>query len=299
MFIIKNKNKMSKLCENQGDFTLGDKYTIRSLDNNEYKKRATPYLGDPLVNKITHWYIDIETKTKKAAEPCIFTLGLKGNTEKKGGIWASLGWAYSGTELRSPDFSDSICNSKIANLCNSSDDVKDCLKNKGCINSEEYEIGKILRGKIMTDENGKKYKGFLNNEQLMIIEWFRKKSTLKTFTSKRTRKVTKYWNTSLPFTFTFFPGKCFKEYRGEYNGPDGNNVYYNCQKFATLFHADPEKILKYLKQSGGKSRRTRKTRKTRNQTRRKSPRRKSGRSRSPRRSRRTTRRRTRRRRTRK
>lgn len=200
----------------------GDTYTIRLLDANPGKKYLPEWAGE----YVSHYFIDIKSKE----HGCFITFGLKkdmGPNSGKGGIMN-----YGSTEMRSPDFSDSKC-SYLYNKCldNGDSDCEDvCIGGEYVlINSKE----KILRGKIVTEE-GQQMKSELNDTQSKIINWFLSNCVDDTRPGRSKSYVAK-----LPFTFSFTPD------RGSIIDW-GAEEYFNCQKFANVFHNSPERIAKAL-----------------------------------------------------
>ena len=92
--------------------------------------------------------------------------------------------------------------------------------------------------KVMSDVGGKQYTGQLNKEQIAILHWFFQNSSSRiSRTGGRT-----IVNAQLPFTFSWIPDRCaFRDW--------GEEEYYNCQKFAIVFHTNPGSILKHISKS--------------------------------------------------
>jgi len=113
-----------------------DRYSIRMMQPKGLQQR----IGEIA----SHHYIDIEKKLEKGR--CLMTIGLRSdqkNTGKSGVV------SYLGTEILSPDFTDSKCTG-LMNKCEKKCDNDDCLSI--C----EKEKGQCLGANIFMLSSGQK-----------------------------------------------------------------------------------------------------------------------------------------------
>jgi len=186
----------------------------------------------------SHHYIEIEKKLEK--DTCLMTIGLRSDQKKTGesGIVR-----YLGTEILSPDFTDSKCTglmNKCEEKCDNDDCLSICEKEKGqCLGANIFTLSsgqKILRGSIKNNYSDNEDYHNLNLYQVNIINWF-----LENMRKVDDGRSTQSYVSNLPFTFSFTPDFC--------SVVDwGPQEYYNCQKFVSVFHNQAKRIWDVLKE---------------------------------------------------
>jgi hypothetical protein len=207
-----------------------DSYSIHSIAHNVMAK---PIMSENLAESTSHNYIDIQNN----ANNCFITIGLK--MDDTGGLAIRR---YHGTELRSPDVIYGICKHKYEKCINdtpkviSLDNIHADCKNK-CIGIPDKLEDNIFRGKIVK-KDGEEQKGKLTATQAKIINFFlinRKKKV-----DEKTDRIEYVYE--LPFTFSWTPNICAGK-GWVFPGYEGTAAeYYNCQKFASVFHTEPDKL---------------------------------------------------------
>lgn len=226
---------------NSVEFTPGMPYTIRSMGRNPYQPKI-----------MSHTYIHIQaTDGNHESKKCFYTFGLKSDDRKLVSpkrIGAGYGTSYVGTLLQAPDFADLQCASRLTK-CKSQNQSK---------GRDGSECGALCSAKgfslLMQQQNDgdaanqNKYvfygnimgSGFLNDTQCNILNAFKEKSIT------QERGETKWKEYKMPFTFSFLAAcPTPVDWR--------EAEYYNCQKFAQVFHTKPAQIWKYMHQEAAEA----------------------------------------------
>jgi hypothetical protein len=214
-----------------------DSYSIHSIAHNVMAK---PIMSENLAESTSHNYIDIQNN----ANNCFITIGLK--MDDKSGLTGILRWH--GTELSSPDVIYGVCKHRYEK-CMDDRQKKDMSPEKKHAECKEKCIGipdqledNIFRGKIVK-KDGVEQKGMLTATQANIINFFlinRKKKV-----DEKTGRIEYVYE--LPFTFSWTPDFCTREAFGLTGSVGTAAEYYNCQKFASVFHTEPDNLWNILK----------------------------------------------------
>lgn len=205
---------------------VGNKYTIRSVVNVPYNSLASLPFRSLGMDKYTHYFINIIT-----SNGCELKFGLK----EVNGV---------GTEVTFPDSIQSVCTYKF-NKCIEKRNNPETCKNQGCFGintykkindgSDKYDINYLIH----KDVDGTEMSGVLNQAQVNITNWLL--NNYKKKVDEKKGRVT--YIVDLPFKFYFTSDFC---YGGNFTGIYSNSVFYNCKKFAHIFHKDPEILVQYL-----------------------------------------------------
>lgn len=224
---------MAERCESTGNFVPGLKYTIRAIGQNRMNFSTA----------ISHTFIQISTRDSVTNKPCFYSFGLKsGDLMNPNRPLSIVGTSYYGTILQEPDFAEMLCSKRVM-ACKKQEQIRSSNSIAGLRERPKSKCDSVCFMKGYSRSSTGEYfamghilaKGTLNKIQADIVNHLVLNGVKhKSKSSDTTWKVYK-----MPFTFSFFaacPSMDWKE-----------QEYFNCQKFAILFHSNPWRIWQFMK----------------------------------------------------